>query len=109
MSSRAPSSEADAEVTPLGIDGSSRHAGYGGSSMRSWRRLLVATVGGLRLVGAGSVSVAAHEGGWLVEFDPMAPLTGAPVGAVNDRAISGGGLSGAITAGGGEGRGRGRR
>jgi len=50
---RALSSEAAAEVTPRGIDGRSRHAGYGGISMRGWRRFLVATVGALSLVGAG--------------------------------------------------------
>ena len=70
--------------------------------MRSWRRLLVATVGALSLVGAGSVSVAGHEGGSLIEFDSMTPVTGAAVGTVNDRGIKGGGLPWAINSGSGE-------
>src|SRR2546430_8948021 len=99
---RALSSEAAAEVTPRGIDARSRHAGYGGILMRGWRRFLVATVGALSLVGAGSVSVAAHEGGSLIEFDSMTPVTGAAVGTVNDRGIKGGGLPWAINSGSGE-------
>src|SRR2546430_9295377 len=99
---RALWSEAAAEVTPRGIDGRSRHAGYGGTSMRGWRRFLVATVGALSLVGAGSVSVSAHEGGSLIEFDSMTPVTGAAVAAVNDRLLKGGGLPWAISSGSGE-------
>jgi len=70
--------------------------------MRGWRRFLVATVGALSLVGAGSVSVSAHEGGSLIEFDSMTPVTGAAVAAVNDRLLKGGGLPWAISSGSGE-------
>ena len=70
--------------------------------MRTWRTFLVAAVGALSLVGAGSVSVAAHEGGSLIEFDSMTPVTGTAVAAVNDRLLKGGGLPWAITSGRGE-------
>ena len=70
--------------------------------MANFRRLLVAAVGALGLVGAGTLSVAAHEGRTLVEFDSMTPVTGSAVGAVNDRGIKGGGLPWVITSGRGE-------
>ena len=71
--------------------------------MRTWRTFLVAAVGALSLVGAGSVTAAAHEGGGtLIEFDSMTPITGAAVGAVNDRGLKGGGLPWEITSGRGE-------
>src|SRR5207245_1289645 len=57
---------------------------------------------GKRLLGAGSVSVSAHEGGSLIEFDSMTPVTGAAVAAVNDRLLKGGGLPWAISSGSGE-------
>jgi hypothetical protein len=70
--------------------------------MTGWRRLVVAGVGALSLMGAGTVSVAAHEGGSLIEFDSMTPVTGAAVGTVNDRLLKGGGLPWAIASGRGE-------
>jgi hypothetical protein len=70
--------------------------------MTYWRRLFVAAVGAVSLVGAGSVSVGAHDRGTLVEFDSMTPVTGAAVGTVNDRGITGGGKAWAITSGRGE-------
>jgi hypothetical protein len=70
--------------------------------MRYFRRLLVAVFGAVSLLGAGSLSVAAHDRGTLVEFDSMTPVTGAAVGAVNDRGIKGGGLPWVITSGSGE-------
>ena len=70
--------------------------------MANFRRLLVAAVGALGLVGAGTLSVAAHEGRTLVEFDSMTPVTGSAVGAVNDRGIKGGGLPWMISSGRGE-------
>ncbi len=70
--------------------------------MRYFRRLLVAVLGAVSLIGAGSISVAAHDGGTLVEFDSMTPVTGAAVGAVNDRGIKGGGLPWVITSGSGQ-------
>ena len=39
--------------------------------MAYWRRFLVAAIGALSLVGSGTVSAAAHEGGTLIEFDSM--------------------------------------
>src|SRR6476660_1601303 len=70
--------------------------------MTGWRRFVVAGGGALSLVGAGSVSVAAHEGGDLIEFDSMTPVTGAAVGTVNDRGLKGGGLPWVIASGSGE-------
>src|SRR3982075_3554205 len=63
------------------------------------RMLLVAGVGAVSLVGAGAIGVSAHEGRTLVEFDSMTPVTGAAVGAVNDRGIKGGGAPWVIKAG----------
>ena len=67
--------------------------------MGYFRRLLVAVFGAASLIGAGTLSVAAHDRGTLVEFDSMAPVTGAAVGAVNDRGIKGGGLPWVIKSG----------
>jgi len=64
--------------------------------------LLVAVVGAVGLVGAGVVGVSAHEGRTLVEFDSMTPVTGAAVGAVNERGIKGGGAPWVIRSGSGE-------
>jgi hypothetical protein len=69
--------------------------------MQQWRRLLVAVLGAVSLVGAGAIGVSAHEGRTLVEFDSMTPVTGAAVGAVNERGIKGGGLPWAIRSGSG--------
>jgi hypothetical protein len=66
------------------------------------RRLLVGVVGALSLVGAAGVGVSAHEGGTLVEFDSMTPVTGSAVNAVNDRGLKGGGLPWVISSGRGE-------
>ena len=66
------------------------------------RMLLVAVVGAVGLVGAGVVGVSAHEGRTLVEFDSMTPVTGAAVGAVNERGIKGGGAPWVIRSGSGE-------
>jgi hypothetical protein len=69
--------------------------------MRSFRTFLVGVVGALSLVGLGSVSVGAHSD-TLLEFDSMTPVTGAAVGAVNDRGLTGGGLPWVIRSGRGE-------
>ena len=53
-----------------------------------WRKLMVAAVGALTLVGAGAVSVGAHEGGNLIDFDSMTPVGHPPV---TERGIPGGG------------------
>ncbi|HKW59863.1 MAG TPA: hypothetical protein VJR46_08950 [Candidatus Dormibacteraeota bacterium] len=55
----------------------------------------------MSLVAAGVTSAGA-DGGSLIEFKSMTPITGAAVGAVNDRGIKGGGLPWAITSGKGE-------
>lgn len=70
--------------------------------MSRWRSLVVAAVGGLSLALAGASTAGAHDGGSLVEFDSMTPVTGAAVGTFNDRGIKGGGLPWAITSGSGE-------
>ena len=70
--------------------------------MAHWRRFLVAGVGILTLLAAGTVSAGAHVAGGLIEFDSMTPVTGAAVGAVNARGITGGGKPWAITSGTGE-------
>src|SRR5258708_34322876 len=67
--------------------------------MGSLRRLLVGAVGAVSLGGAGAVGVSAHEGGQLIQFDSMTPVTGSAVGTVNDRGIKGGGLPWVITSG----------
>ena len=69
--------------------------------MGRMRMLLVAVVGAVSLVGAGAIGVSAHEGRTLIEFESMTPVTGAAVGAVNDRGIKGGGLPWAIKSGSG--------
>jgi len=69
--------------------------------MRAFRKLLVGTIGALSLVGLGSASVGAHSD-TLLEFNSMSPVTGAAVGAVNDRGLTGGGLPWVIKSGRGE-------
>ena len=69
--------------------------------MTGLRRLLVATVGAASLVAFGTSSAAADEGGTLISFHSMTPVTGAAVGTFNDRGIKGGGLPWAITSGSG--------
>jgi hypothetical protein len=66
------------------------------------RRLLVAGIGAVSLVGAAGIGAGAHDGGTLIEFDSMTPVTGAAVGTVNDRGITGGGKAWVITSGRGE-------
>jgi hypothetical protein len=70
--------------------------------MTRWRRFLVASIGALGLVAGGSVTVGADQGDSILEFESMTPVTGAAVGAVNDRGIRGGGLPWQITSGFGE-------
>jgi hypothetical protein len=71
-------------------------------AMGYFRRLAVAAVGALSLLGAASVTAGADGGNTLIEFHTMTPVTGTAVGAVNDRGIPGGGLPWAITSGKGE-------
>lgn len=67
--------------------------------MTQWRRLLVAGIGALGLLGASSVSVGADEGGTVISFQSMTPITGAAVNAVNDRGLKAGSIAWAITTG----------
>jgi len=70
--------------------------------MKSWRRLLVAGLGAMSLLGAATTSAAADgDIGQLLTFDTMTPVTGGAVGTVNDRGIQGGGVAWAITSGSG--------
>src|SRR5437588_13119276 len=70
--------------------------------MRHWRRALVSGIGALTLAAAGTVSAGAHDGGRLLEFGSMTPVSGAAVGTFNDRGIKGGGLPWVISSGTGE-------
>ena len=71
------------------------------------RKLVVAFIGAVSLVAASALNAGAQDGNsqgedTLLQFDSMTPVTGAAVGAVNDRGIVGGGLPWAITEGGGQ-------
>ena len=72
--------------------------------MRHLRRLLVAVLGAVSLVGVAGASVSAHEGGTLVEFDSMTGVSAAVAAAQlpNDRGIKPGGLPWVIASGTGE-------
>lgn len=69
--------------------------------MAYWRRFLVGAVAALALVGVGAVSVGADEGGTVISFQSMTPITGSLVGHVNDRGLTGGGLPWQIASGSG--------
>lgn len=69
--------------------------------MRHFRKLLVAALGALSVVAAGSATVLAHEDHRVLQFSSMTPVTGAAVGTVNDRGLVGGGKAWAITSGSG--------
>jgi len=60
------------------------------------RKLMVAAVGALTLVGAGTASAGAHEGDTLIQLDSMTTV-GSPPATV--RTIPGGGAPWAITSG----------
>jgi hypothetical protein len=70
--------------------------------MTYFRRLFVAVLGAVSLVGAASISVGAHEGGTLVEFDSMTGVSVTVKGTTNDRGITAGGAPWVITSGTGE-------
>jgi hypothetical protein len=67
--------------------------------MRSFVKLFLTGFGVLGMLVASVTVASAGERGSLIEFDSMTPVTGAAVGAVNDRGIKGGGLPWAITSG----------
>jgi hypothetical protein len=56
-------------------------------------------IGAFGLLAASAAPALADEGGNLTDFSSMTPVTGAAVGAVNDRGIKGGGLPWVITSG----------
>jgi hypothetical protein len=62
--------------------------------MARFGRMLVAALGALGLIAAGSATALAHDGGRgdLIEFHSMFGVHGALVGTVNHRGITGGGL-----------------
>ncbi|HET9781910.1 MAG TPA: hypothetical protein VFR33_09030 [Candidatus Dormibacteraeota bacterium] len=69
--------------------------------MANWRRFLVGILGALGLVGLATASVGADEGGTVIHYTSMTPITGSLVGAVNDRGLTGGGIPWMITSGSG--------
>ena len=70
--------------------------------MTHLRRFLVASIGAAGLIAGGSITVGADQGDSILEFESMTPVTGAAVGTVNDRGITGGGLPWVVTSGSGE-------
>ena len=66
------------------------------------RTALVAAVSAVSMVVGGAAVASADEGGTLLTFQSMTPVTGSAVGAVNSRGITGGGKPWAITSGSGE-------
>lgn len=69
--------------------------------MGRWKKTLVAAAGALSLLIGGAGAASADEGGTLLRFTSMTPVTGPAVGTVNDRGITGGGKPWEITSGSG--------
>jgi hypothetical protein len=69
--------------------------------MRHFRKLLLAALSALSVVAAGSATVLAHDDHRILQFSSMTAVSGAAVGAVNDRGLAGGGKAWAITSGSG--------
>src|SRR5262245_30587063 len=70
--------------------------------MSLFGKLLMTAMGIAGLLAASVTAGLAQHSPALVEFDSMTPVTGAAVGAVNDRGILGGGRAWVITSGSGE-------
>jgi hypothetical protein len=70
--------------------------------MRAFGRMLVAAMGAVSLVAVGGATAVAHESHRILEFGSMTAVTGAAVGTVNDRGLTGGGLPWVITSGSGD-------
>ena len=68
--------------------------------MTHWRRLLVGAVGALSLVGVSTASVGADEGGTVIHFTSMTPIT-TSLGMANDRGLTSGSLAWRIDSGSG--------
>ena len=69
--------------------------------MRAFGRMLVAAIGALSLAAVAGATALADGDHVILQFHSMTPVTGAAVGAVNDRGITGGGVPWAITSGSG--------
>jgi hypothetical protein len=70
--------------------------------MTVWRTLAVGAIGALALAGGSAVSVAADEGGTVISFQSMTPITSPSLlGHLNDRGLTGGGAPWRITSGSG--------
>jgi len=67
--------------------------------MRHLRKLFLVALSALSLVVLGSATVLAHDDHKIVQFSSMTPVTGAAVGAVNDRGLVGGGKAWVIESG----------
>ncbi len=70
--------------------------------MRRITNVFVGLFGAASLLIGGASIVSAHSSHALLAFDSMKPVTGAAVGTVNDRGITGGGKPWVITAGSGQ-------
>ena len=70
--------------------------------MTHLKSVLLALFGAASLVVGSAAIASAHSSHDIVEFDSMTPVTGAAVGTVNDRGITGGGKPWIITSGSGE-------
>jgi hypothetical protein len=69
--------------------------------MTVWRKLVVGALAALGLVGVLTSSALADEGGTVITFQSMTPITGSLVGNVNDRGLTAGGIPWKITSGSG--------
>jgi hypothetical protein len=69
--------------------------------MGHFKKLLVAAITALGLIGAASATVLAHDSGGRVEFDSMTAVTVGTIGPATDRGIVGGGVPWVITSGSG--------
>jgi len=67
--------------------------------MRYFRKLFLVALSALSLVALGSATALAHDDHTVVKFSSMTPVTGAAVGAVNDRGLVGGGKAWVIASG----------
>ena len=69
--------------------------------MRGWRRFLISGLVAATLTGAGVATASADEGGTLISFNSMTPVSGANVAPASIRGIVGGGVPWIITSGSG--------
>lgn len=69
--------------------------------MGRWKTTLLGAAGALSLLIGSAGAASADEGGTLLAFTSMTPVTGPAVGTVNDRGITGGGKAWQIASGSG--------